>query len=58
MVTAALRSVFAHDTAAAIFCGWDDLAASLAERFPNAAAITRLVGALLMEQEQDEHWQL
>jgi hypothetical protein len=34
MVTAALRSVFAQETAAEIQYRWDDLAASLAERFP------------------------
>jgi transposase-like protein len=39
MVTAALRSVFAQETAADILNRWDDLAASLAERFPNAAAL-------------------
>ncbi|MFM7087193.1 MAG: IS256 family transposase [Cyanobium sp.] len=39
MVTAALRSVFAQETAAEIQSRWDDLAASLAERFPKAAAL-------------------
>ena len=39
VVTAALRSVFAQETAADILNRWDDLAASLAERFPNAAAL-------------------
>ena len=39
MVTAALRSVFAQDTAAEILSRWDDLAASLAERFPRAAEL-------------------
>jgi len=39
MVTAALRSVFAQETAAEIESRWDDLAASLAERFPKAAAL-------------------
>jgi len=39
MVTAALRSVFAQETAAEIESRWDDLAASLAERFPRAAAL-------------------
>ena len=37
MVTAALRSMFAHEKAAEIEAPWDDLASSLAERFPNAA---------------------
>ena len=39
MVTAALRSVFAQETAAEILSRWDDLAASLAERFPKAAEL-------------------
>jgi putative transposase len=47
MVTAALRSVFAQETAAEIESRWDDLAASLAERFPKAAALMH---------EAKEHW--
>ena len=39
MVTAALRSVFAQESADEILSRWDDLAASLAERFPRAAAL-------------------
>jgi putative transposase len=39
MVTAALRSVFAQEKAAEIEARWDDLASSLAERFPNAAKL-------------------
>jgi putative transposase len=39
MVTAALRTVFAQESAAEIESRWDDLAASLAERFPKAAAL-------------------
>jgi putative transposase len=39
MVTAALRSVFAQETTEEIESRWDDLAASLAERFPKAAAL-------------------
>jgi putative transposase len=39
MVTIQLRSVFAQETAADILNRWDDLAASLAERFPNAAGL-------------------
>ncbi|MFM9104545.1 MAG: IS256 family transposase [Cyanobium sp.] len=58
MVTAALRSVFAQETDAEIESRWDDLAASLAERFPKAAA-------LMHEAKEDvlgfrhfpkEHW--
>jgi putative transposase len=39
MVTAALRSVFAQETAEEIESRWVDLATSLAERFPKAAAL-------------------
>ena len=39
MVTAALRSVFAQESAAEILSRWDDLASSLAERFPKAAEL-------------------
>ncbi|MFN6354741.1 MAG: IS256 family transposase [Cyanobacteriota bacterium] len=39
MVTAALRSVFAQETAEEIASRWDELATSLAERFPKAAAL-------------------
>jgi putative transposase len=39
MVTAALRSVFARESAGEILSRWDDLAASLAERFPRAAEL-------------------
>ena len=39
MVTAALRSVFAQESADEILSRWDDLAASLAERFPKAAGL-------------------
>ncbi|MFM9101645.1 MAG: IS256 family transposase [Cyanobium sp.] len=39
MVTAALRSVFAQETEAELESRWDDLAASLVERFPKAAAL-------------------
>jgi hypothetical protein len=87
LTTAALPSVFAQETAEEIESRWDDLAASLAERFPkdhwrkiwstnllervneeikrrtrvvgifpNDAAITRQVGAVLLEHY--EHWQL
>jgi len=39
MVTAALRSVFAQEDATEILTRWDDLAASLAERFPRASEL-------------------
>jgi putative transposase len=39
MVTAALRSVFAQETAQEIASRWDELATSLADRFPKAAAL-------------------
>ena len=38
-VTAALRSVFAQEDAGEILQRWDDLATSLAERFPRAAEL-------------------
>jgi transposase-like protein len=41
MVTAALRSVFAQADAGDILARWDDLATSLAERFPRAAELLR-----------------
>ena len=40
MVTAALHSVFAQETAAKIESRWDDLAASLAERCIRASGFT------------------
>jgi transposase-like protein len=39
MVTAALLSVFAQESAAEILSRWDALASSLAERFPKAAEL-------------------
>jgi transposase-like protein len=39
MVTAALRSVFAQEDTGEILTRWDDLAASLAERFPRATEL-------------------
>jgi putative transposase len=39
MVTAALRSVFAQEDAGEILSRWDDLASSLAERFPRATEL-------------------
>jgi putative transposase len=39
MVTAALRSVFSQEDAIGLVERWDDLAASLAERFPKAAEL-------------------
>jgi transposase-like protein len=39
MVTAALRSVFAQEGSGEIESRWNDLATSLAERFPKAAAL-------------------
>jgi len=58
MVTAALRSVFAQESAEEIESRWDDLAASLAERFPKATE-------LMLEAKEDvlafrhfpqQHW--
>jgi len=39
MVTAGLHSVFAQESADEIRSRWDDLAASLAERFPRASEL-------------------
>jgi len=58
MVTAALRSVFSQEDAVGLVERWDDLAASLAERFPRAAE-------LMLEAKEDvlafrhfpqQHW--
>jgi putative transposase len=46
VVTAALRSVFAQEDASEIESRWDDLAASLAERFPRATE-------LMLEAKED-----
>jgi transposase-like protein len=46
MVTAALRSVFSQEDAAGLVERWDDLANSLAERFPKAAE-------LMLEAKED-----
>ncbi len=58
MVTAALRSVFAQETAAEIQSRWDDLAASLAERFPKAAALMHEAkeDVLAFRHFPKEHW--
>lgn len=41
MVTAALRSVFSQEDAVGLVERWDDLANSLAERFPKAAELMK-----------------
>jgi len=58
MVTAALRSVFAQETAAEIESRWDDLAASLAERFPKAAALMHEAreDVLAFRHFPKDHW--
>jgi putative transposase len=58
MVTAALRSVFAQETAAEIESRWDDLAASLAERFPKAAALMQEAreDVLAFRHFPKDHW--
>jgi transposase-like protein len=58
MVTAALRSVFAQETAAEILSRWDDLAASLAERFPKAAALMNEAreDVLAFRHFPQQHW--
>ena len=58
MVTAALRSVFAQETAEEIQSRWDDLAASLAERFPKAAGLMHEAkeDVLAFRHFPKEHW--
>jgi len=58
MVTAALRSVFAQETAAEIESRWDDLAASLTERFPKAAALMHEAkeNVLAFRHFPKDHW--
>jgi len=58
MVTAALRTVFAQETAAEIESRWDDLAASLAERFPKAAALMHEAkeDVLAFRHFPKDHW--
>jgi putative transposase len=58
MVTAALRSVFAQETAEEIESRWDDLAVSLAERFPKAAALMQEAreDVLAFRHFPKEHW--
>jgi putative transposase len=58
MVTAALRSVFAQESAAEILSRWDDLAASLVDRFPKAAALMQEAreDVLAFRPFPKEHW--
>ena len=58
MVTAALRSVFAQESAAEIPSRWDDLAASLVDRFPKAAALMHEAreDVLAFRPFPKEHW--
>jgi len=58
IVTAALRSVFAQETAAEIQSRWDDLAASLAERFPKAAGLMHEAkeDVLAFRHFPKDHW--
>jgi transposase-like protein len=58
MVTAAWRSVFARETAEEIETRWDDLAASLAERFPKAAALMHEAkeDVLAFRHFPKDHW--
>jgi hypothetical protein len=53
MVTAALRSLFVQETAAEIASRWDDLAASLAERFPKDHW-KKIWGTNLLERVNEE----
>ncbi len=58
MVTAALRSVLAQEEAAEIEACWDDLASSLAERFPKAAELMLEAreNVLAFRHFPDQHW--
>lgn len=58
MVTAALRSVFAQEKASEIEARWDDLASSLAERFPNAAKLMLEAreDVLAFRHFPEQHW--
>ena len=58
MVTAALRSVFAQETAEEIESRWDDLAASLAERFSKATALMHEAkeDVLAFRHFPKDHW--
>ena len=58
MVTAALRSVFAQENAADIEARWDDLASSLAERFPKAAELMHEArkDVLAFRHFPQKHW--
>jgi putative transposase len=58
MVTAALRSVFAQESAEEIESRWDDLAASLAERFSKATALMHEAkeDVLAFRHFPKDHW--
>jgi hypothetical protein len=58
MVTAALRSVFAQENADEILSRWDDLAASLAERFPMATELMNEAreDVLAFRHFPQQHW--
>jgi putative transposase len=58
MVTAALRSVFAQENAGEILTRWDDLAASLIERFPKAAELMHEAreDVLAFRHFPQQHW--
>jgi len=58
MVTAALRSVFAQETAAEILSRWEDLATSLADRFPKAAELMHEAreDVLAFRHFPQQHW--
>ena len=58
MVTAALRSVFGQENAGEILSRWDDLAASLIERFPKAAELMHEAreDVLALGRFPKDHW--
>jgi putative transposase len=58
MVTAALRSVFSQEDAVGLVERWDDLAASLAERFPKAGELMEKAreDVLAFRHFPQQHW--
>jgi putative transposase len=58
MVTAALRSVFSQEDAVGLVERWDDLADSLAERFPRAAELMAQAkeDVLAFRHFPQQHW--
>jgi len=58
MVTAALCSVFALENVGGVRSRWDDLAVSLAERFPKAAELMNEAREVVLafRHSPPQHW--